>query len=132
MPTDRPPIGTKIKRARERLRLTQAQLAARVGVSQKTVDNWEHNRSYPKSAIGALEEILGPLTDGDPPPAPDVHSFPDWVPHDPFCRHIYAFGLPEAAGDETLAREKRFAIGAVVTAREASSGTGYGIERRRA
>jgi DNA-binding XRE family transcriptional regulator len=54
----RPPIGMKIKRARERLRLTQVELGAAIGVSQKTIDNWEHDRSYPKSSIGALEEVL--------------------------------------------------------------------------
>jgi DNA-binding XRE family transcriptional regulator len=54
-----PPIGHKIKRARERLRITQAELGARVGVSQKTIDNWEHDKRYPKSSIGALEEVLG-------------------------------------------------------------------------
>lgn len=53
------PIGLTIKRARERKRLTQAQLAGTLGVSQKTVDNWEHDRTSPKSAIGALEHVLG-------------------------------------------------------------------------
>lgn len=70
MPTDRPPIGTKIKRARERLRWSQEKLASAVGVSQKTIDNWEHDRSYPRSAIGALEEALGPLTDDTPADTP--------------------------------------------------------------
>lgn len=54
-----PPIGMAIKRARERLRMTQAELGAELRVSQKTIDNWEHDRRYPKSSIGALEEVLG-------------------------------------------------------------------------
>lgn len=54
-----PPIGLEIKRARERLRMTQAELGEAVGVSQKTIDNWEHDRRYPKSSIGALEQVLG-------------------------------------------------------------------------
>lgn len=62
------PIGIKIKRARERLRLTQEQLGHAVGVSQKTIDNWEHDRRYPKSAIGALEQVLDVSFDGDSPP----------------------------------------------------------------
>jgi transcriptional regulator with XRE-family HTH domain len=61
-----PPIGLKIKRARERLRWTQDQLAAQVGVSQKTIDNWENDRRYPKSAIGALESVLGISFDDEP------------------------------------------------------------------
>lgn len=69
MQTD-PPIGLKIRRARERQRLTQADLAAQVGVSQKTVDNWENGRTRPKSSIGALEQILGPLDRADVSPSP--------------------------------------------------------------
>lgn len=52
-------LGTTIKRARERRRWTQQQLADAVGVSQKTVDNWENNRTLPKSSLGAIESILG-------------------------------------------------------------------------
>ena len=62
-----PPIGRKIKRARERLRLKQAQLGDAIGVSQKTIDNWEHDRRYPKSSIGALESVLGISLDGGEP-----------------------------------------------------------------
>lgn len=63
-----PPLGMKIKRARERLRWTQAQLGDRIGVSQKTIDNWEHNRRYPRSSIGALEEVLGVILADDAEP----------------------------------------------------------------
>lgn len=52
-------IGTSIKRARERKRWTQRQLAAALGVDRKTVDNWENGRTSPRSSIGALEEVLG-------------------------------------------------------------------------
>jgi DNA-binding XRE family transcriptional regulator len=72
---DRPAIGLKIKRARERLRMKQADLGAAVGVSQKTIDNWEHDRSYPKSSIGAVEEVLGVnLSDGS---GVDTYEDPD-------------------------------------------------------
>src|SRR5690242_4434635 len=113
MPTDRPPIGTRIKRARERQkpRMTQQQLADLIGVSQKTVDNWENDRSYPRSAIGALEEVLGKLVDEEPSPAIDTDTeYPDWVPKDAFLEHIYRFGLPDRAGDDDLNREKLIAI----------------------
>jgi DNA-binding XRE family transcriptional regulator len=63
-----PPIGLKIKRARERLRMTQVQLGDAIGVSQKTIDNWEHDKRYPKSSIGAIEAVLGISLDGEPPP----------------------------------------------------------------
>ncbi len=59
MATDHPRIGDLIRRARERRRWTQQQLADRIHVDRKTVDNWENDRSYPRSAIGALEQELG-------------------------------------------------------------------------
>lgn len=65
MATERP-IGTRIRRARERKRWTQQQLAAQLGVSRTTVDSWENDRAYPRSSVGALEEVLGiSLSDDD-------------------------------------------------------------------
>lgn len=62
-------LGLRIKRARERRRMTQAQLASAIGVTQKTIDNWEHDKRYPKSSIGALEHVLGTrLDEPEPPP----------------------------------------------------------------
>jgi transcriptional regulator with XRE-family HTH domain len=60
-------LGYRVKRARERRRWTQQQLADRLGVNRKTVDNWENDRTYPRSAIGALEQVLGDLTNGGEP-----------------------------------------------------------------
>jgi len=57
-------IGTSIKRARERKRWSQRQLASALGVDRKTVDNWENGRTMPRSSIGALEEVLGVSLDG--------------------------------------------------------------------
>lgn len=51
-------LGTTIKRARERKRWTQQQLADAVGVSQKTIDNWENSRTAPRSSLGAIEQAL--------------------------------------------------------------------------
>lgn len=67
-----PAIGTRIKRARERKRWTQKQLAGKIGVSQKTVDNWENGRTSPKSSIGALEDVLGVSLDSEPEPQPEI------------------------------------------------------------
>ena len=60
-----PRLGMRIKRARELRRWSQKQLAAAVEVDRKTVDNWENGRTYPRSSIGALEGVLGPLTGDD-------------------------------------------------------------------
>lgn len=68
-------IGTRIRRARERLRMRQEDLAAALGVSRNTVDAWENERSYPKSSIGALEDVLGvTLDDGARVVPPEVRA----------------------------------------------------------
>jgi transcriptional regulator with XRE-family HTH domain len=61
-----PAIGTKIKRARERKRWTQRELAAALKVNIKTVDNWENGRTSPLNSIGALEDVLGVRLDDEP------------------------------------------------------------------
>jgi transcriptional regulator with XRE-family HTH domain len=68
-------LGTRIRRARERARLTQAQLAERLKVDRRTVDNWENDRTKPRSILGAIEEELGPLY-GEPetPAEPEDES----------------------------------------------------------
>ena len=48
-------IGDRIREARTRLRLTQAQLAGKVGVSSQTVWSWEAGRVKPKHEH--LEEL---------------------------------------------------------------------------
>jgi transcriptional regulator with XRE-family HTH domain len=68
MATD-PALGTRIKRARERRRWTQQQLAAALKVDRKTIDNWENGRAYPRSSIGAIEEVLGLSLYDDAAPA---------------------------------------------------------------
>jgi len=72
-------IGTKIRRARERKRWSQRELAEHLGVNRKTVDNWENGRTQPASSIGALEDILGiSLDDADE----DSRSPPRELPAD--------------------------------------------------
>lgn len=50
--------GEEIKEARERLHLTQQELATQVGVSMRTVGNWERGESVPRSRMGAIREVL--------------------------------------------------------------------------
>jgi len=64
-------IGMRIARRRQQLRLTQEELAARLGVSKSTVANWERNKHFPKRKQGAVEEVLGFSLD-EPPPVPAV------------------------------------------------------------
>src|SRR5215472_8226629 len=58
-------LGTRIRRARERLRWTQRRLADEVGVSVRTVNDWENDRTEPRSSIGALEDVLGVSLDDE-------------------------------------------------------------------
>jgi transcriptional regulator with XRE-family HTH domain len=60
-----PLLATRIKRARERMRWSQQELADRIGVNRKTVDNWENGRNSPRSSLGALEAVLGSLSEED-------------------------------------------------------------------
>lgn len=56
MPTDH--IGHLIARARHRKRMTQAQLAEALGVTQVTVARWETGEHYPVRNAGAIEDLL--------------------------------------------------------------------------
>lgn len=51
-------MGLRIRRARERKRWTQLQLAAEVGASVRAIGSWERGEVVPRNAIGALEELL--------------------------------------------------------------------------
>lgn len=51
--------GNVIKELREKCQLTQAELAERIGVSDKTVSKWETAKGYPD--ISLLEPIAGAL-----------------------------------------------------------------------
>lgn len=68
-----PKIGRTIKRARERKRMSQAEAAAQLGVSRSALNAWENDRAFPRSSIGAIEELYGIVIDGEPePPPPDL------------------------------------------------------------
>jgi transcriptional regulator with XRE-family HTH domain len=53
-----PRIGTRLRRAIERKRMDQADVARALGVSRSAVNAWVCDRAYPRSAIGALEALL--------------------------------------------------------------------------
>ena len=50
--------GTLIKKARQRKRMTQVQLATALGVTKSSVANWERGFHYPLRTAGAIEELL--------------------------------------------------------------------------
>jgi transcriptional regulator with XRE-family HTH domain len=50
--------GDLLRAARERMRLTQAELASKVGVSRATVGSWESG-TPPRSSLGLIREVLG-------------------------------------------------------------------------
>ncbi len=51
--------GTTIKELREKNKITQVQLAEKIGVSDKTVSKWETGKGYPD--ITLLEPIADAL-----------------------------------------------------------------------
>lgn len=52
-------IGTRIRKRRQELGLTQQQLADRLEVAESSVVSWETGKHYPKRKLGALEAVLG-------------------------------------------------------------------------
>lgn len=57
-------LGDRIRKARERRRWTQQELADLVGVSRETVGNWETGQTSPRNRMQRLIEVLG--SDFDP------------------------------------------------------------------
>jgi len=49
----------EIKAGRERVRMTQQQLADAVGVSLRTVSSWERGQSVPRNRAAVLADVLG-------------------------------------------------------------------------
>lgn len=50
--------GDDIRQAREARGWTQQQLAAKVGVGQRTIGSWERGETVPKNRMGRLIEIF--------------------------------------------------------------------------
>jgi transcriptional regulator with XRE-family HTH domain len=58
------PMGKRIRLRRQALKLTQQQLADKLGVNRATVSMWERGRQLPQRTEGAIEAVLGvSLTD---------------------------------------------------------------------
>lgn len=58
-------IGARIAKARQARDMTQAQLAAALGVAESTVANWERGTAYPKRKLGKIEQFFGRRLDYD-------------------------------------------------------------------
>lgn len=58
-------LGGRIRRLREERRWSQQQLGDLVGVSTKTVSNWERGRNIPRASLGALSRLFGVDIEGD-------------------------------------------------------------------
>jgi transcriptional regulator with XRE-family HTH domain len=67
-----PSLGARIRRARERARLSQEELAALVGASSRAVGDWENNRRKPRNRLSVLEEVLGVSLEDTPEPEPAI------------------------------------------------------------
>jgi ribosome-binding protein aMBF1 (putative translation factor) len=65
-------LGTRIRRARERKRWSQQDLADAIGVAVRTVGSWERGEAVPRNALGALEDVLGMDLTGEQEPDPNM------------------------------------------------------------
>lgn len=54
-----PPLHERIRQARERAGRTQQEVATAVGVSLRTLGNWERGESIPRNRLARLEDVLG-------------------------------------------------------------------------
>lgn len=52
--------GNQIKNARQRAGWSQEELAAKVGVSMRSIGNYERGASIPRNRMPVLEEVLAP------------------------------------------------------------------------
>lgn len=53
------PLGDQIRSAREARGWSQIELAQQVGVTNRTIGEWERGARVPKKHIGRIEKILG-------------------------------------------------------------------------
>ena len=82
--------------------MSQDELATRVGKSVRAVNDWENDRRQPRSAIGAIEEVLGVRLDRDDDGEPA--ALPQLVAdnqHDPRVMEIW--GMRHLARSTKLA-----------------------------
>lgn len=68
-------LGRRIKRLREQKRWSQQHLADLLGVSTKSISNWERGKFPPRNSVGALEGLFGvDLSVEQPAPADSVEA----------------------------------------------------------
>ncbi len=99
-------IGGRIRRAREAVGLSGAQLARRLGVKTTTVNAWETGRSEPRA--NRLTMLAGFLA-----------VSPTWL----------LYGLGDKPADETLTSELSLIAASLKALRETHDRTGETIER---
>jgi ribosome-binding protein aMBF1 (putative translation factor) len=68
------PFGDRIREAREASDLTQAELGRRLGVSARTIQNWEHGSTPRPRHRRAIKRFLN----GEA--GPDAQSSPGYAP----------------------------------------------------
>lgn len=64
-----PRVGAMIRRARQSKRMSQDELAQKLGVSRSAVNAWERDRAWPRNPV-AVEETLGIILEVAPEPGP--------------------------------------------------------------
>lgn len=83
-----PELGARIQRERKRRHLSQQELADALGVTVKSVGNWEGGKHHPRHALGDIEALFG--VDLEPPTATEL---------DPVLAAITASALSEGSKD---------------------------------
>ncbi len=62
----------RIAKRRQALRMTQGELAAKLGVSKSSVANWESGKHFPKRKLGLVEAVLGVSLDDEESEEPEL------------------------------------------------------------
>lgn len=69
-------LGQRIRRLRESRKWSQAELGDLVGVSSRTIGNWERDESAPRNRLGTLQEVFGVSLTRDEEPELDEAGEP--------------------------------------------------------
>jgi transcriptional regulator with XRE-family HTH domain len=111
-------FAAQIRAARERLGLTQAQVAEKVGVARETVGNWETGQTDPKNKRARLLDVLGLSTPAAEEEAPAVAALTNTL------REAFE-GLEPAEQEELAALAKAEVLGRrrqIMRERDAAAG----------
>jgi transcriptional regulator with XRE-family HTH domain len=69
--------GEQIRTARDAAGMTQQELATQLGVTQRTVGNWERGENIPRNREPLLRRILAAHLEGGAPPSPMLERATD-------------------------------------------------------